>query len=361
MRKQIVQTPINTLGYGVVGYNLWKQMSKMYDLYLCPISNITVPASSYLELDERLIESTYKPESYHLYSDSPILKIWHDNLLADRSSKGEYSIYTFFEKDRFSKSSVSQLKACDKIILPSNWAKQIVCDQVRSENVYVVNSGVDRNIFNESASKVEKHNKCIFLNCGKWEKRKGHDVIYKAFIEACKNNNNVELWMICDNPFLDENERKKWESVYSHPKIKIIPRVRFQEELAEIFSHAFCGVFPARSEGWNLELLEFMSMGKFVITTNYSAHTEFCSSDNSFLIDIDKLEPVYDGIFFKGNDNGNWACLDGSPYQQLVEYMDYVYSIWLNDKTKLNINGIQTAKNLSWENIGNKLKEVLDG
>ena len=51
-----------------------------------------------------------------------------------------------------------------------------------------------------------------------------------------------------------------------------------------------CGVFPARAEGWNLELLEMMSCNKPVIATNYSAHTEFCDDKNCMLIDIEDME-----------------------------------------------------------------------
>ena len=51
-------------------------------------------------------------------------------------------------------------------------------------------------------------------------------------------------------------------------------------------SQVDCGVFPSRAEGRNLELLEMMSAGKHVITTDYSAHTEFCTKDNAGLVPI---------------------------------------------------------------------------
>ena len=54
---------------------------------------------------------------------------------------------------------------------------------------------------------------------------------------------------------------------------------------------ADCGLFPARAEGWNLELLEMMACGKQVIATNYSAHTEFCTKENSILIESDENIP----------------------------------------------------------------------
>ena len=65
-------------------------------------------------------------------------------------------------------------------------------------------------------------------------------------------------------------------------------------------SQTDCGVFPARAEGWNLELLEMMSCGKNVIATNYSSHTEFCNSENCMLVETTELEDAHDGKWFRG-------------------------------------------------------------
>ena len=60
-----------------------------------------------------------------------------------------------------------------------------------------------------------------------------------------------------------------------------------------------CGIFPSRAEGWNLELLEMLACIKSVITTHYSAHTEFCDDVNSDLVEIKETELAYDGKWFQ--------------------------------------------------------------
>ena len=77
------------------------------------------------------------------------------------------------------------------------------------------------------------------------------------------------------------------------------------------------GVFPVRAEGWNLELLELLSCGKHVITTDYSGHTEFINNSNSRIIEIDKLETAQDGVWFHGT--GEWAELGSRQKDQLIE------------------------------------------
>ena len=119
-----------------------------------------------------------------------------------------------------------------------------------------------------------------------------------------------------------------------------------------------CGVFPSRAEGWNLEALEMMSMGKWVILTNYSAHSEFSREENSFQIAIEDLTPAKDGIWFDGKV-GEWAdighdeILDFSIAMQRFHYQ-------MDDDARINSAGIETAKHFSWENCANKIMECVN-
>ena len=63
-----------------------------------------------------------------------------------------------------------------------------------------------------------------------------------------------------------------------------MPRVATQHHVAALLADCDCGVFPSRAEGWNLGLLECMSVGLNVIATNYSAHTEFVEPANCRLV-----------------------------------------------------------------------------
>ena len=110
---------------------------------------------------------------------------------------------------------------------------------------------------------------------------------------------------MCSNPFNSQEEENKWMQSYNHPQVKLIPRMETQQEVYNIMSQVDCGVFPSRGEGWNLELLEMMAVGKHVIATDYSAHTEFCTEENCGLIPINTTEPAFDGKWFFGQ--GNWA------------------------------------------------------
>ena len=221
--------------------------------------------------------------------------------------------------------------------------------------MHVVPLGVDNDIF--SHCPISKRPSTVFLNCGKWEKRKGHDILLECFNNAFSENDNVELWMMCDNPFIGEGN-KNWQDLYKNSKlgskIRIIPRQKTHQDVMSVMRQADCGVFPSRAEGWNLELLEMMAMGKHVIATNYSAHTEFCTPVNSRLINIDNLETAFDGVFFDGQC-GMWAEIAQDQKDATIEYMRDIHTLKQDGQLALNENGIETGKQFSWKNSAQEL------
>jgi len=183
----------------------------------------------------------------------------------------------------------------------------------------------------------------------------------EMFQKAFPEEQDVELWILAANPFLNEKSSHEWERYYSNdPRVRVLARVDTQYQVAYIMSQTNCGIFPSRAEGWNLELLEMMAMGKHVITTNYSAHTEFCNENNSRLINIQRLEPAHDGVFFDGS-LGEWASLEGEPFNEGVDHMRDFYQQWQSDHDISNRQGLQTAQELSWSNTATNLEGVIYG
>tara|TARA_R100000005_G_scaffold94379_2_gene72143 strand:+ start:1721 stop:2785 length:1065 start_codon:yes stop_codon:yes gene_type:complete len=346
-------SPINSLGYGIAGLNIAKELDKISPVSLWPIGQPSVASKSDYEAVSDMIKNSRVPDF-----DADCIRIWHQHDMSQFVGRGKRVGFPIFELDTFNDVERHHLNSLDVILVCSSWARDVILDQteIKEENVHVVPLGVDSDIF----SPVEKnnHEKTIFFNCGKWEVRKGHDVIVEAFNRAFSADDDVELWMMCENPFYSEEEEKKWVDLYKTSvlgdKIKLIGRVESHQEVYNIMAKSDCGVFPARAEGWNLELLEMMSCNKPVIATNYSAHTEFCDDKNCMLVDIKDMEMAYDGKWFDGK-TGKWASLDEPQINQLAGYMSKVHT----DQIKDNPNGVNTAKKFTWEYSACKIIEAL--
>jgi glycosyltransferase involved in cell wall biosynthesis len=346
-------SPIGYTGYGVAGLNYLKCLiEKKHEPCLFLIGN-QIHADN--EADYKLaFDAMQKQESYD--KEAPCLKIWHQFDLGARIGTGKYFALPFFELTKLSNKEIHHLNNVDEIIVSSEWAKKVLEQNNVKRKISVVPLGVDQTLFNHTIqSDMKPKDKFIFMNVGKWEVRKGHDILIELFNEAFTKDDNVELWIAASSSELafPATELQQWHSLYSNgplkEKIKIFPRLNTQEEVAKLLSYADCGIFPSRAEGWNLELLEMMAMNKPVITTDYSAHTEFCDPKNAFLVDILELEDAYDGKYFFGT--GKWAKIDKKQKEQFIDYMRHVYK----NQISTNDEGLKTANMFSWSNATDKL------
>ena len=356
MKKINVMAAVNPLGYGVAGLNILKELDKIADIALFPIGQ---PQPTTQE-DADFVQGLMNKQN-DFDASAPCLKIWHEHSLAERIGRGKYYGFPIFELNKFDKRRLKNLDCCDEIITCTDWARDIVLEQTgRPENeVHTVPLGVDRTVFNEDKSNVSG-TQFVLFNCGKWEVRKGHDVLFRAFKMAFPDDiRDVKLFMMCENPFPQAKQQsEQFQNMYaSDIRVKLVPRVNTSEEVAQIMSQVDCGVFPARGEGWNLELLEMMSMGKPVIATNYSGHTQFCNATNCSLVDIEKTEPAFDGVWFDGKV-GEWASLGQNQVKQLADHMRTAYESWKKEPIT-NPAGVETAKEFTWENTAKKLLGVL--
>lgn len=345
--------PINQLGYGVAGLNLSKVLSEAgHTVSLFTISNIDAP-EAYHEMLKPLIANSRWPD-FH----APSIRLWHQHDMSQFVGRGPKIGFPIFELDRLVDLEKHHLGHCDYWFVCSQWAKDILVKDLTetlgedanvADRTFVIPLGVDREIFGETLTQREE---TVFLNVGKWEVRKGHDILVNAFNAAFEEDDNVELWMLCDNPFYSDDQNFEWERLYRSSKlgdkIKVIPRQGAQSDVYNIMSQSDCGVFPARAEGWNLDLLEMMSCGKNVIATNYSGHTEFCNEENCYLVDLPEKEVAEDGKWFRGQ--GEWGKIGEKEVEAIAEHMKTVHDLKKKDKLNLNQAGIDTAKKFSWNN-----------
>lgn len=344
MKNLNLYCPINTTGYGLASLNILKNLYiKDIHISLTNIGGIDIENQE----DTKIIQSALDNQD-SIDPLAPCFKIWHQFDLASRIGSGKYYAYPFFEVDTFNNREKNHLMIPDEIMVSSQWAKNIILNNGINKPTHIIPLGVDTSIFDHSIDNTEKYDKYIFITIGKWEIRKSHDLVIELFNRAFEIKDNVELWMITHNPFLSEKETQDWHNMAINSqlrdKIKIFPRIPNQKALAEIISYSSCGLYISRAEGWNLDLLETMAMNKPVIVTNYSAHTEFCNSNNSYLVDIDSLEPAVDKKWFNGS--GNWAKIGDAQKDTIIEYMRYAYK----NNIRSNIDGINTAKKYSWAN-----------
>lgn len=347
--------PIGHTGYGITSLNIAKALHyHQLDLCLFPIGqNIHCNNEEENKFCNSLID---KSKNFSYYA--PSLKIWHQFDLATSIGKGHYYAYPFFELDSFVEKEIHMMNYVDFLFTSSKWAKSILLANGVKKPIFIAPLGVDTSIFNPPIKIKYQSDKYIFFNIGKFEKRKSQEFLIEAFGKAFSLSDNVELRLIPQLETLKDSQKEILNQAINNcplkDKIKLYNRLPTQYDIANFIWSSDCGLYLSRAEGWNNEILETMAINRPVIVSNYSAHTEYCNSKNSFLVKIDELETANDGVWFNG-DSGKWAKLGQNQLDQTIDYMRYVYT----NKIKLNPDGLNTAKFYSWLNTGKIIYDTL--
>jgi glycosyltransferase involved in cell wall biosynthesis len=361
-------TSVDGSGYGVVGFNILKALdARGHEVTLFPRQGGQMD-DFVLDLPDVALITRCRRRQPLMDMAAPCLRISTEFDMTLFAGQGPRGGLAFFETTRFTDVELRHLGSLDRLFVASEWGRSIAVDNgLPAEAVAVAPMGVDRTIFREGSAAAGDGpggGPTVFLHVGKWERRKGQDVLVEAFGRAFAPGDAVELQLLCDNPWSTATSTGWLERCRASPMadhIRVIPRVASHREVAALMQAADCGVFPARAEAWNLEALEMLSCGRHVIATDYSGSTQYLDNANAMLIAVDHLEPAADHEWmpvYSERKVGDWAQLGGAQVEQLVMHLRAVHERKQCGELGVNRAGVETAQRFTWENTAQR---IIDG
>ena len=277
--------------------------------------------------------------------------------------KGTNIIWTVFESTRIPDNILNVIKE-HKLWIPSEWGKKIaVSNGINSNLISVVHEGVDINLYNPYLKPKDKIFR--FLLIGKYEIRKSVNECLEAFALEYGNNPNFEL-VIKSDFFKDPTE--KFNELTAKIKslgvnnIKLVWGYQTKEELANLYRYSNIFLFPTKAEGWGLPLIEAASCGLPLITTYYSAQTEFLQDIKTSCVFVpyelnDINCPEYKSFYPAPDNNyGRWAIITVDNIRLALKEAYTNYSALSQQATK---NSDIIRSKYSWANSAIKSLEIL--
>ena len=254
--------------------------------------------------------------------------------------------YNVWEATLYPKQYFDKLLEFDELWVPSKWQKECAIAQGYPENkISVVPEGIDTKTFCPThRRKVNK--KFQFIIVGRWEYRKSTKEIIEAWLNIFKNSSNVELLLLVDNLYAKDGMKSTEERLEKYglenDNIKIVHFLS-RNEYVKTLKNTDVFISCARSEGWNLPLIEAMACGIPSIYSNWGGQLEFASG-NGIPVAISDVKPANIGMpGMLGNYcEPNFKNLE-TKLSSVFANHGFFKEIALNES-------VEIRKNFSWEN-----------
>jgi glycosyltransferase involved in cell wall biosynthesis len=297
-------------------------------------------------------------ENARPYTDVSLF-FWRLPLDFVRRVQGRRILWWFFESDRLPRKWLHDVQVYDQIWAPSPWARDVLLDHgLPVQRVRVVESGVNGRVF---APAPVVHAGFVFLQVGKYEKRKSQDETIAAFAAEfpAAAYPDVQLWLKADFPIFPDRRESLVRKVAGDARIHVLSGDLSDEDMAQLYNQADAFVFPSKAEGFGLPCLEALACAVPVIATNVSAQSVFLDRIPGLFLPVAfQRAPIVDTDYerfysadYAGEALGEWAL---PSVDSLRAAMREVYE----NPGRWRQNALDAAailrEEFSWERIGAK-------
>lgn len=375
---------VGTTGYNAHSRDFFRQLSNYCDL---KIRNFTIGKSwngysdnchdgeEYIDdLDRKILyeqilwTSSDKRENFTIYKSDEKNFIHDFNLILNETNhylyfenySGPKIGFNVWESTRQPEHFFEKLKELDELWVPSEWQKQCTIEQgYDPDKIKVVPEGVDvHTFFPEKVDVLDeyKDGRFKFILFGRWDYRKSTKEIIETFLSTFSEDEPIDLVVSIDNPWGEKMDGYKTTEErleaygLTDSRIKVV-HFPSREDYIKFIKTGHVFVSCARSEGWNLPLIEAMACGTPSIYSNCCAQLEF-AKNKGLPVKINGLRRASD------NDYARYTMSDlpGDYYEpdfsDLSRVMRYAYKNYEAVKEGAVKDSEKIRSEFSWEKIG---------
>ncbi len=367
-------------GFAAHSRGFFRELSKHVDLRVRNYTWDDEP--EYLnEVDESIVDTITLSSKDGSHSDYPIAHAfpqhrWHhahtedfipdvDVVLMEMNHSYFYDeyqapvkiAYTVWESTEIEEDFFNQLLKFDYLWVVTDWHKKMIIEQgYPAYRVFVVHEGVDDTFCHDKIpSKLPElqDGRFKFLFFGRWDYRKAVPEILQTFLNTFDKKEGVDLILCADNLYsidgMNSTEERLNHYGLADPRIKVKHFVNREDYISYIKGgHAL--VTCARSEGWNIPLIEAMASGTPALYSDWGAQREFAAG-KGLPVKIAKELPANIGaeLGFAGATPGLYAEPD---FTDLGTQMRSAYDKYDEHKQKALVDKEAIRTDFSWEAAG---------
>ena len=351
--------PLNSVSFGQVSYCILRELYEKKHSPSVFIIGEKIEISAQKDITKKFAkwikEGKDKAHAEHS-RDTPIIKLWHLSGSLESYSK-EQVLLTFYELDAPTPIELN-IARNNKTVFTSEYSKEIFADAGVETNYIPL--GFDKWNFNSTDRKYFP-DRITFNIVGKFEKRKHHARIIKAWVEKYGNNPDYFLQCAIHNPFFStEDNLKIYQSVLEGKEYYNVQFFNFFErnqEYNDFLNSSDIIVGMSGGEGWGLPEFHSVALGKHSVILNASAYKGWANEKNSTLVYPCGKWPAEDGTFFKKGTPFNQGDIFTFSEGEFIEGCDE--AIKKVRKNKINEEGLKLQDEFTYTKTVDELLKLI--
>lgn len=318
----------NFYGWAVCGKNLLRELSK-----LCEVVYIEEGFENQLRTPEDQDLVNRHKAVVNSFVDGVVIHTLKPDFSPTCHTWGAKNIgYLFYEGETLTDEQINNLKRYDVVLSGSKWSEKVI-RRHGIECGYLI-QGVNTKIF--YPRKHSERTDFVVFSGGKWEHRKGQDLVIRVVKRLSEELPNVVLYHNWSNIFDYERADEEIKSSLEGVKHLWI-HLEDQKELSRIMADTDIGIFLNRCEGGtNLVLMEYLACGNTAVVRADTGQKDVVSDKTAFLV------------------NGS----DDEVVDSAVGHIEYAYSN-IKELREMGLEAARSMQDFSWANMANNLLVIL--
>lgn len=293
--------PINTVSFGQISIALLREaMKRGIEASVLPIGQVNLSSNNIEKDFNAYLAESINRGSMFFDRDLPTIKIWHLHGEALNCPSKAFSLLSFYELDS---PTPAELHVASQVptAFSSKYTVQVFKDN-GVETKYIP-LGFDESSFYETKKKYFSDDRITFTLAGKFENRKHHLKIIKAWTKAFGNDRRYYLNAALYNPHFDENMNENLMRA-SLCGVQYF-NVGFQKWMPnnqmynDYLNAGNIVIGMSGGEGWGLPEFQSLCLGKHGVIMNAHSYSSWANDVNSVLVESNKKISSEDGVWFK--------------------------------------------------------------
>jgi glycosyltransferase involved in cell wall biosynthesis len=337
------------------------------------IANALAAIAPTTRLPKRIAQPTHLPGPLLQKIDGAELTARNPDLTAERSVG-----YVVFEDDLVARRAGLRLPAnrYSTIATGSQWCSNVLRESGLT-SVVTVHHGVDaERFYPHSQKELAYRDRFVIFSGGKFELRKGQDIVAKAFRIFSERHDDAFLMVSWHNawptfvqtmaasPYLpfhanptrsQDDDFRCWlkDAGIDLDRVIFVPP-QGNASMSSFYWNTDVGLFPNRCEGaTNLVLMEYMACGRPAIVTDFAGHHDLVGETNSWR--LRSLRPLV-----ITRDGAHVACWCEPSLDEVLRYLEEAYS----DRDELSQRGARAGVEMTqwtWRRAAESFLSLLKG